>query len=496
MKRQNRVLRDSITPSTPRPKTPPPKRRRAVDSYSNPMARLGFGQMNLAETGMYPLARMTQNYALLNSLYRTEWLAGRIVDTIPKDMTKNWYKLTSQLQPDQIEAFETMERRLHIRERILEGAKWGRLYGGAAGIMVIEGQEDMLDQPLDLNLIMPGQFKGIIIVDRWNGVYPDTGLVQDISDPDFGTPEYYNFCVSETELANGIRVHHSRVLPCLGRQLPYTERIAENYWGMSEIEHVYNELTKRNSTSANVAHLIWQANIKTYKMGDLGELLATTDPETQRELYQTLEMQNALLSNMGLNVMDKDDEFQTNQYTFAGLSDVYELFMLDVAGAAEIPVTKLFGRSPAGMNSTGESDLTNYYDHVHQLQESDLRPILEKLLPVMAISVWGAIPDDLNFEFEPIRDSSEAERADLMLKYTQAIVTAYSGNVISQKIALKELRQTSSFTGAYDNITDEDIDAADGMIPDAGLEGFPTTVQPTPPAPAQETEQTANSGVS
>ena len=68
--------------------------------------------------------------------------------------------------------------------------------------------------------------------------------------------------------------------------------------------------------------------------------------------------------------------------------------------------------------------------------------------------------------------------------------------MISQKIALKELRQTSSFTGAYDNITDEDIDAADGMIPDAGLEGFPTTVQPTPPDPVQKTEQTANSGVS
>ena len=451
-----------MKPSTPIPK----KKRKSADSYSNPLARIGFGQFNVAEASEYPLTRMTQNYALLNSLYRTEWIARRIIDTIPQDMTKNWYELKTQLQPDQVDKFKTMERKTHLKEQILEGLKWGRLFGGAAGIMVIEGQEDMLDQPLSLELIMPGQFKGLIIADRWSGVYPETGLVQDISDPDFGTPEYYNFCMSDTDMANGIRVHHSRVVRFLGRRLPQIERIAESYWGMSEIEHVYNELDKRNSASANIAHLLWQANLKIYKMRDLGQLLATTDPESQKELYQTMAAQNALLNSAGMSVVDQDDDFVTSQYTFSGISDVYELFMLDVSGASEIPVTKLFGRSPAGMNSTGESDLTNYYDIVKQRQESDLRPILEKLLPVLSMSTWGVIPDDLTFEFEPIRDSSETERADLMLKYTQAIVMAFNANVISQKVALKELRQTSSFTGAYTNIDDTDIDNSDdGTIP-------------------------------
>ena len=63
--------------------------------------------------------------------------------------------------------------------------------------------------------------------------------------------------------------------------------------------------------------------------------------------------------------------------------------MMDMAGAAEIPATKLFGRSPQGMNSTGEADLRNNYDLIAQMQERMLRPALEKLLPVMAISCWG-----------------------------------------------------------------------------------------------------------
>ena len=472
---KTKILRDRVKPDTPRPSTPIPRKRKSTaDSYSNPLARMGFGQFNIAQASEYPLTRMTQNFALLNSLYRTEWIARRIIDTIPQDMTKNWFELKTQLQPDMVDKFHTMERKTNLKERILEGLTWGRLFGGAAGIMVIEGQEDMLDQPLSLELIMPGQFKGLIIADRWSGVFPESTLVQDISDPDFGTPEYYNFCMTNTDLANGIRVHHSRVVRFLGRSLPQVEKISENYWGMSELEHVYNELDKRNSASANIAHLIWQANLKIYKMKDLGQMLAATDTEGQKELYQTLTALNALMNSAGMGIVDQDDDFVTSQYTFSGISDVYELFMLDVCGASEYPATKLFGRSPAGMNSTGESDLTNYYDRVKQEQESKLRPIIEKMLPVLSMSTWGVIPDDLTFEFEPIRDSSEAERADLMLKYTQAIVMAFNADVISQKIALKELRQTSSFTGAYTNIDDEDIEKADnGTTPSSLLSEFP-----------------------
>ena len=406
------------------------KTTRTTDGYSNPFARLGFGQPNLLETAQYPMTRMTQNYSLLNALYRDDWIVQKIVNTIPEDMTKNWYALSSQVEPDQLKALANAERRTHVRQRILEGLRWGRLFGGAAGIIVIEGQEDMLDQPLDLNLIMPGQFKGIIIADRWSGVYPDSAIVQDISDPDFGTPDYYNFSMSETQIASGIRVHHSRVLRFIGRELPYIERMSEQYWGMSELEHVYTELNKRNTTSANIAQLIFQANIRTYKMSDLGEMLVATDPRSQQDLYQTLVMQNFLMSNMGMNVMDKDDDFVTNRYTFSGLNDIYESFMLDLAGASEIPVTRLFGRSPAGMNATGESDLINYYDKVRQQQEANLRPVLEKLLPILCLSTWGAIPDDLDFVFNPIRDTSEEERANLIQQSTAAIVNSHFSFVL------------------------------------------------------------------
>lgn len=446
--------------------------RLSFDALINEYTRSGVGDF-IGDYNNYGANNVTENYALLNSLYRSDWIACRIVDMIPEDMTKNWYKLTSAVDPKYIKDYENVERKAHVPERILEGLKWGRLYGGAAGVILIEGQEDILDQPLDLDSIMPGSFKGIIIADRWNGVYPSLEMVTDISDPDFGLPEFYRFSVDEKSIEGSTVVHHSRVIRFTGRMMPYFEREQEMFWGVSEIEHVYEELNKRNTTSANIAQLIFQAHLRVLKMENLGQDLAFGDPAMASDLYNTLQAQNKLMNNMSLQVMSKDDDFQTFQYTFSGLSDVYELFMNDIAGACEIPSTKLFGRSPAGMNATGESDLTNYYDSIRKWQEAQLRPILEKLMPIIAISAWGAVPDDIGFEFNPVRDTSDEERANLIQQTSGAVNSVFQSGIISQKIALKELKDSGATYGMWSNITDEDIENADdSMQPqDGGMGG-------------------------
>ena len=204
------------------------------------------------------------------------------------------------------------------------------------------------------------------------------------------------------------------------------------------------------------------------------------DEASQRDLYNTLRAQNMLMNTMSLQVLSKDDDFQTFDYTFSGLSDIYEQFMMDIAGAAEIPVTKLFGRSPAGLNATGEGDLRNYYDTVKQWQEAVLRPVLEKLLPVMCMSAWGAVPDDLDFEFNPIRDTSDEERAGLIQQTASAIVSVYQAGIIAQQTALKELRQSGSTYGMWGQITDEEVAAASDM-PQGGEEGPPGGEMPGMP---------------
>lgn len=448
---------------------PQPIRSRALDAFSNVLARLGAGTPNLLEGTEYSLQRMSRDFNTLNALYRESWIVRRIIDVIPADMLKNWITITSGLDPDVEKRLSLTLRRTQLIDKIKRGMQWGRLYGGALGVMLVKHQGYDLSQPLQLDWIMPGDFAGLLIFDRWNGVNPSSELIEDISDPDYGFPKYYT--VTDPAGGGSVKIHHSRVVRFTGNTLPFWEEIAEMQWGASVIESIFDELRKRDNVSWNIAQLTFMANIRVLKMQDLGQLLAATDNESQAELLRTLEAQNMLLNNMGMQVMDAADGLETHQYTFGGLADCYQQFIMDISGAAEIPVTRLFGRSPSGLNATGESDLQNYYDMIAEKQESYLRPILNKVLPPFIISTLGSLPDDFDFEFDPVAEPTDKERADLAKCGTDNVVAAYNAGLISQRTALKELKQQSERTGVWTNITDEDIERASDTVEPSGEMG-------------------------
>ena len=433
----------------------------AMDAFSNPPFRLGFGTLNPLEGTQYPLTRLTQNYELLTSLYRDNWIVQNIVATIPNDIVRKWYEVKSSIAPEYMDRLIQLERRTQLRKKLLNGMIWGRLYGGAAGVMLIKGQDD-LSQPLDLDMVMPDSFLGLQIFDRWNGVYPEGEIVTDSSDPDFGLPMYYT--VRDDASGRTVaRVHHSRVIRFIGRELPYIEQLTEVYWGESEIEAIYSEVVKRDNVSANIASLTFRANVNYLETDGLDQLLGTSNTEMQRRFWNNLAAQSVMESNFGTRVINKGDAIHNTQYTFAGLADVYDRIMMDVAGAARTPVTKLFGRSPAGMNATGESDLINYYDYIDGLRETDFRAIIERLLPVLCLSAWGVIPDDLDIDFPPMQTPDAKEVADITERKTNAVLAVYQNDLIDQLTALQELQSMSEETGMFDKITDEDIEAGKGV---------------------------------
>lgn len=467
---------------------PQPIRSRALDAFSNVLARLGAGTPNLLEGTEYSLQRMSRDFNTLNALYRESWIVRRIIDVIPADMLKNWITITSGLDPDVEKRLSLTLRRTQLIDKIKRGMQWGRLYGGALGVMLVKHQGYDLSQPLQLDWIMPGDFAGLLIFDRWNGVNPSSELIEDISDPDYGFPKYYT--VTDPAGGGSVKIHHSRVIRFTGNTLPFWEEIAEMQWGASVVESIFDELRKRDNVSWNIAQLTFMANIRVLKMQDLGQLLAATDNESQAELLRTLEAQNMLLNNMGMQVMDAADGLETHQYTFGGLADCYQQFIMDISGAAEIPVTRLFGRSPSGLNATGESDLQNYYDMIAEKQESYLRPILNKVLPPFIISTLGSLPDDFDFEFDPVAEPTDKERADLAKCGTDNVVAAYNAGLISQRTALKELKQQSERTGVWTNITNEDIErASDSVEPPGEMGGMFGGEEPIEPQASASVRQ-------
>lgn len=438
---------------------------KAQDGYINSLAYLGEASP-LSQANEYERHSISNDYNLLTVMYRENWLAARIIDTPCEDMTRSWYSISSEIDQSRLDELQKLEAKHSVKQEITNAIRWGRLYGGAAAVMVIKGQEDMLDEPLDYDMLQPGCFRGLIVIDKVRGIFPSLELEEDMDDPEFGYPKWYQVTLNE-ESGEIIRIHHSRLLLFRGRQLPIDEEINQDYWGASEIEHVYEELQKRNSSSANIAQLIFQANVATLGISDYGEVMGMGTQAQRQQVYNYIAEMNRLRTSFGIALMSNEDKYEQHPYSFAGVAEVYETFMMDMAGAAEIPATKLFGRAPQGMNATGESDMKNYYEMINQLQERILKPALEKLLPVMCMSLWGEVPEDMEIVFEPLGTTTPAERAEIMGQITSPIIEAYSAGLISQQVALKELREGGKPINAWTNISDEDIEKAE-TEPDQG----------------------------
>ena len=117
-------------------------------------------------------------------------------------------------------------------------------------------------------------------------------------------------------------MHHSRVLRFTGRELPRRESQRESYWGASELEHILEELRKHSGASANIAQLIFQANITTLKISDFGDTLAMGTEEQKMQIREAIHEENRFRTSFGLQVLSAGDTMENHPYSFGGLAEI------------------------------------------------------------------------------------------------------------------------------------------------------------------------------
>jgi phage-related protein (TIGR01555 family) len=444
----------------------------AFDYFSNVPARMGFGTPSLAEAATYELERLSFSYWLLITLYENHWIAAKIVDTPAKDMIKAWPRLTSDVAPKDLTRIDHCLRATQTKTKMLQAMKWGRLFGGAGALIVIDGQEDQLDEPVDLDTIGVGDYKGLIPFDRWTGIYPEGEICSDVNRPiDFGRPEMYRVNLQGGKSFN---VHCSRILRFTGPEMPSPEREAHSWWGISEIVRPYEEIRKRDNMSWNILSLTFRAQILGMKYPELEKMLAGVGIGQAGAQQWNARMSEItrMLSNQSLIALPKDGEIQSVNYTFSGLSDCYQQFQLDISGATGIPVTRLFGRTISGLGQSNDADERIYEERIASDQDEGMRPQLEKLYPVICMSTLGEVPDDLDLTFPSVRVLDEKEKSELGKTVADTVLVAMNGGIISARTAGKELKQASDKTEIFTNITDEDIEKlSDEISPEGEMGG-------------------------
>jgi uncharacterized protein len=438
-----------------------------LDSFQNFQAALGIGASNQISNSVYGFNPITRMRIQLEWMYRGSWVVGMAVDAPAEDMTRAGIEFESTLDPKSSDLMKAAIQDLCIWDSLTSVIKWSRLYGGALGYIMLDGQDP--ESELDMDSIGEGQFKGIMPLDRWM-VQPTVSNVIKKLGPDYGLPMYYDLVQTQPTLEYWPRIHHSRVIRMEGITLPYNQRIAENMWGESVVERIYDRLVSYDSTSAGSAQLVYKAHLRIMKIKDLRNIIAAGGPAMAG---LTAQMANMRLTqaNEGITLLDADDEFEASSYNFSGLSEMLLQSAQELCGSLEIPLVRFYGQSPGGLNSTGESDLRTYYDGLSKKQERKLRSPLVKTLDITSRSVLGKpLPEGFKFRFNPLWLMTETERSDIATKNTDSVIKAFEATLIPQSVAMKELRQSSHLTGLFTNISDEDIKDADDKPPVAEID--------------------------
>lgn len=445
-----------------------------ADGYMNLMSRTGIGANNMVSQYTYGFNMLTNDRMRLESMYRGSWIVGAVIDSVAEDMTRGGVSITGSIEPDKISKIQTKLTRLGVWRAILESIKWGRLYGGAIAAVVIDGQDP--STPLDISTVSTGQFRGLKVYDRWALSASNTMVEFGM---DAGLPVHYDVIADIlTKKLSGVRWHHSRVIRFVGIQLPVWQAMQTEYWGESVIERMNDRIVAFDAATMGASNLVEKAHLRVLMIKGLRDTF-NEGGHAEDILSRSFNTMRQLQSNEGLTVLDAEDSYQPHTYSFGGLSDIILQFGQQISGATGIPLVRLFGQSPAGLNSTGESDLRMYYDHILSQQESRLRDGMLLVLRVMYRSLFGQdAPDDFDFEFSTLWQTSEKEKADISAVVTDTIIKAYDAGIIDQVTAMKELRQSSESTGIYSNITQEAIEEAEMAPPPMPVENVPIETPP------------------
>ncbi len=432
----------------------------AKDSFQNFQARLGYGAGSQTDASEYNPTYLSRNRYRVEGMYRGSWICGKAVDAAAEDMTREGIEIHSTMPPEDIDALLAYWKELRLWDELCDAIKWSRLYGGALAVCLIDGQD--FSTPLRIETVKRDQFKGLMALDRWLIQPTLSDLITELG-PELGLPKYYDIVADSLALPR-MRIHHSRVVRLTGQDLPYWQKISEMLWGQSVLERLYDRLLAFDSTTQGTAQLAYKAHLRTYKVENLREIIALGGPALDG-LTKQIEFIRSTQTNEGLTLMDAKDEFEAHQYTFTGLDNVLLQMGQQISGAIDIPLTRLFGQAPAGLNATGESDTRNYYDGIKQQQERRLRTGVAKLLALTYQSKFGQpLPEGSTFTFRPLWQTSDTEKADINTKVTTAVAQAISAGLIGRQTGLKELRQSSHVTGYWTNITDEAIEEADDEV--------------------------------
>lgn len=451
-----------------------------MDGYINRYT--GYGTYtDSSERYEYASEPWTPDVSLVNH-YETNGLFAKIIDTPAEEAVKHGFNLALN-NPDYEQYIEDTLDILDWEAKAATAIKWARLFGGAIIVMLIDDGGELTE---------PVNWDGIQSIDELR-VYerpiaqPDFANCYDTFGHNgprrkskFGMPQYYQV----SSVYGSFTVHESRCLVFRNGTLPeYTMLPEYRFWGMPEFARIRRAMREVSTSHSNATKLMERMVQAIYKQKNLASTLAAEGGEDAvMQRMRLIDQARSFLSMIAIDAEGEEFDFKTFQ--LSGVKDILDANCSILSAVTNIPQTILFGRSPAGENSTGDSDLENYYNYIERIQKMMLR---DNLLTVLdAAFRAGASNGDIDqipdykLTFDPLWSLSEVDQANVdQAKAATALTRAQTAQlyvdmqVLDPSEVRKGLASTDEFDieGLLDNQDTDPLDWGMEELPESGFQG-------------------------
>lgn len=349
------------------------------DGYMNMLNKWGTAQDN-SEAYKFQAEEIVDDMELIK-LYEGNGLFTKIINRPSEEAIKHGFDIDYG-DENIAEYVEHKLDELNFEEKFVTAEKWARLFGGSIIVMLVDDGRG-LEESLDWNNIRSIDelrvFERSIVQPDYTSLYSFD--FEDTINRPFGQPLYYDVF----SLYGHFRVHYTRCLIFKNGTLPeHTSNAIFRHWGIPEYVKIKRALRETVTSHSDGVKLLERSVQAIYKMKNLANMLATDEGENAViRRMQVIDMARGILNSLAIDAEGEEYDFKNLQ--MSGIKDIIDSTCNMLSAVTDIPQTILFGRSPAGENSTGKSDLENYYNMIESIQKMNMKANSRKVIDLILL---------------------------------------------------------------------------------------------------------------
>lgn len=373
------------------------------------------------------------SHLTLSSMYMDSGIVQRIVDMVADEAVKNWFVLQGDPTNEILMYLDDLAAEQHFANAL----RWARLYGGAAILVRVNDGKD-LTEPIDENGI--DEIESLVVYEMPE-IFDTNFIYMDSNQSNYGEVELYQ--IQPVGGGASFYVHETRLIRFIGQPMPSRYKALRLSWGKSVIQGLWEAVLNYQRVNGFATTSIERMAQFSLQVPKLTEMLGTVEGEENvRARVNSLDMSMNILNTV---VLDEGEELNLFTVALTRLPETMDQIWQVVAAETGFPMSKLFGKTPNGMNATGESDLENWYSMIKSAQRRSLKPALEKLIRLIYLSktgpTKGLLPEEWSVDFNELWLPSEKERAETDEKRANALEKLVGTQIVDPSEARAYLEQ-------------------------------------------------------